>query len=64
MPDEAAQIIAKCEERLIKAGSRNSPFTVDKIHGGTLKGLLIPSDYSAPMEVFIIFSMSAMVESP
>ena len=46
---QAAQIIAKCEERLIKAGTRNSPFTVDKIHGGALKGLLIPSDYSALM---------------
>ena len=30
-PDEAAQIIVKCEEHLIKAGERTDPFSVDEI---------------------------------
>ena len=46
-----AQIINKCEERLIKEGSHTTPFSVDEIRGGALKGILIPSDYTAPMEV-------------
>ena len=50
-PDKAAQIITKCEERLIKVGIRSAPFSVDEICGGVLKELLIPSDYSAPMDV-------------
>ena len=50
-PDEAAQNINKCKETLIKAGIRTGPFSVDEIRGGTLKGQLIASDYTTPMEV-------------
>ena len=49
--DKTALIINKCEERLIKVGTRMSPFSVDEIRRGALKGQLIASDYTAPMEV-------------
>ena len=53
-PDKAAQVINKCEEHLIKEGVCTTPFSVDKIRGGTFKDVLIPTDYMAPMVVKII----------
>ena len=40
-PDEAAQIIAACEERLLKARIIDAPFTVADIQGGDIKRTLI-----------------------
>ena len=63
-PNEATQIITKCEEHLIKAGERTDPFSVDEIQGGTLKGKLITSNYAAPMEVIVkSFSKSLWLAS-
>ena len=50
-PDEVAQIIASCEERLMKANVITQPFTVAKIQGGILKNHLIDEDYLAPHKV-------------
>ena len=44
-PDEAAQIIASCEGRLLKAGTIKEPFTAMEIQGGILKEYLIEDDY-------------------
>ena len=51
MPDEAAQIIASCEGRLLKAGTIKEPFTATEIQGGILKEYLIEDDYIAPYQV-------------
>ena len=50
-PDEAAQIIAHCEECLIKAKIITGPFSTTKIQGGILKEYLIDDDYLAPQKV-------------
>ena len=50
-PDEAAQIIAHCEERLIKAKIITGPFSATEIQGGVLKEYLIDKDYLAPQKV-------------
>ena len=44
MPDKAAQIIAHCEERLIKAKIITEPFIVAEIQGGILKEHLADED--------------------
>ena len=41
----------KCEECLIKEGTCTAPFLVEEMRNGALKGVLIPTDYTAPMEV-------------
>ena len=51
MPDEAAQIIAHCERRLIKAKIITGPFSATEIQGGVLKEYLIDEDYLAPQKV-------------
>ena len=51
MPDEAAQIIASCEGRLLKVGTIKEPFTATEIQGGILKEYLIEDDYIAPYQV-------------
>ena len=51
MPDEVAQIIAHCEERLIKAKIITRPFSATEIQGGILKEYLIDEDYLAPQKV-------------
>ena len=50
-PDEAAQIIAHCEEHLIKAKIITSPFSTTEIQGGILKEHLTDEDYLAPQKV-------------
>ena len=52
-PDEVAQIIAQCEERLMKANIISQPFTATEIQGGILKGYLQDEDYLAPYKVNI-----------
>ena len=52
-PDEVAQIIAHCEERLMKANIISQPFTVAKIQGGVLKDHLQDKDYLALHKVII-----------
>ena len=54
MPDEAAEIIAACEERLIKSGVRTTAFTPDELRDGILKGILTEEDYLAPQQVTLI----------
>ena len=51
MPDEVAQIIAHCEEHLIKAKIITGPFSATEIQGGILKEYLIDEDYLAPQKV-------------
>ena len=51
MPDEAAEIIAQCEERLIQKKVITEPFTATQIQGGILKEYLIEEDYLAPQKV-------------
>ena len=50
-PDEAAEIIASCEGRLLKAGTIKEPFTAMEIQGGILKEYLTEDDYMAPYQV-------------
>ena len=50
-PNEVAQIIAHCEERLIKAKIIPSPFSATEIQGGILKEYLTDEDYLAPQKV-------------
>ena len=47
MPDEAAQIICTCEERLLKAKTITERFTAPKIQEGILNDHLILEDYLA-----------------
>ena len=54
MPDEAAEIITHCEERLIQNKTIAEPFTAAQIQGGILKEYLIEEDYLAPQKVKII----------
>ena len=51
MPDEVAQIIAHCEECLIKAKIITGPFSATEIQGGILKEYLIDDDCLAPQKV-------------
>ena len=50
-PDEALEIIANCEGRLLKAGTIKEPFTATEIQGGILKEYLTEDDYMAPYQV-------------
>ena len=50
-PDEVAQIIAHCEECLIKAKIITGPFSATEIQGGVLKEYLIDEDYLAPQKI-------------
>ena len=50
-PDEAAQVIASCEERLLKDKTIAEPFTAVKIQEGILKKYLVEEDYMAPHQV-------------
>ena len=54
MPDEVAQIITHCEERLMKAKTITEPFSVSEIQGGILKEYLIEEDYLVPHKVSIL----------
>ena len=56
MPDEAAQIIAHCEERLLKVKIITEPFSMAEIQGGILKVYLTDEDCLAPHKVNISFS--------
>ena len=51
MPDEAAEIITHCEERLLKDKIITEPFTAIQIQGGILKKYLIEDYYLAPQKV-------------
>ena len=51
MPDEAAQIIMACEERLLAAHTITAPFTMADIQVGILKEYLIEEDYQVPNKV-------------
>ena len=53
MPDEAAEIISHCEERLMQNKTITEPFSA-QIQGGILKEHLIKEDYLAPQKVIII----------
>ena len=64
MPDKAAQIIAHCEGRLIKAKIITEPFSVAEIQGGILKEHLTDEDYLAPHKVNILFSFVCRYRSP
>ena len=46
-----AQVIAACEERLLKTKVIGAPLTVAEIQGGILKQHLINEDYVAPLMV-------------
>ena len=48
MPDEAAEIIAQCEQRLIQKKIITKRFTATQIRGGILKEYIIEEDYLAP----------------
>ena len=48
MPDEVAQIITSCEERLLKNKVITEPFTVAEIQGGILKKHLIEEGLLSP----------------
>ena len=63
MPDEAVQIIAHCEERLLKAKIITEPFIVAEIQGGILKEYLTDEDYLAPHKVNISFSLASCYRS-
>ena len=52
-PDEAAQIITSCEERLLKANIITKLFIVAEIQGGILKEHLCDDDYLAPHKVIV-----------
>ena len=51
MLDEVAQIIAHCEECLIKAEIITGPFSATEIQGGILREYLIDDDYLASQKV-------------
>ena len=51
LQDEAAQVIAACEERLLKTKVIGAPFSVAEIQGGILKQHLIDEDYVALLMV-------------
>ena len=63
MPDEAAHIIAHCEEWLLKAKIITEPFSVAEIQGGILKEYLTDEDYLAPHKVNISFSFASHYHS-
>ena len=51
MPDEVAEIITHCEERMMKENIITEPFTVAQIQRGILKDYLTDEDYLAPHKV-------------
>ena len=64
MPDKATQIIAHCEERLIKAKVIAEPFSVAEIQGGILKEHLTDEDYLASHKANISFPFVSHYHSP
>ena len=54
MPDEAAEIISHCEERLMQNKTITEPFSAAQIQGGILKEHLIEEDYLTPPKVIVI----------
>ena len=54
MPDEAAEIISHCEERLMQNKIIPEPFSAAQIQGGILKEHLIEEDYLAPQKIIVI----------
>ena len=59
MPDDVAQIITHCEERLMKAKMITEPFSVTEIQGGILKEYLIEEDYLVPHKVSILIPFAS-----
>ena len=51
MPNEAAQIITTCDERLLASHIITAPFSMAEIQGGILKDHLVEDDYLAPNKV-------------
>ena len=51
MPDEMAQVIAHCEEHLMRDKTITGPLTVTEIQGGILKDHLTEEDYLTPHKV-------------
>ena len=49
--DEAAEVIAACEEQLIQFGEQTMAFTPDELWEGILKEMLHEEDYLAPQQV-------------
>ena len=56
-PDEAAQIISCCEERLLANKTITDGFTAADIQGGVLKEHLIPEDYLALQKITFNIAM-------
>ena len=52
-----AEIIAACEEHLIKSGLRTTAFTPDELRGDILKDILA-EDYLAPQQVLLYDGLS------
>ena len=50
-PNEAAQIITTCEERLLASHIITAAFSMAEIQGGILKDHLVEDDYLAPKKV-------------
>ena len=63
-PDEAAQVISACEERLLKLKTIDAPFTVEQIQSSILKEHLIDADYAAPTQVTLILASRKQVAKP
>ena len=62
-PDEVAQIIMSCVERLMKNNEISKPFPVAEIQGGVLKTHLIEEDYLAPHKVTGSFNQFGTIRS-
>ena len=63
MPDEVAQIITHCEERLMKAKMITKPFSVTEIQGSILKEHLVEEDYLVPHKVSILIPSASHYHS-
>ena len=50
-PNKAAQVIASCEERLLKDKTIVEPFMAVTIQGGILKKNVVEEDYMVPHQV-------------
>ena len=51
MPEEAAQIITACEERVLASHIITAPFSMAEIQGGIHKDHLVEDNYLAPNEM-------------
>ena len=54
-PDEAAQIITACVERLLASHVITAPFSIAEIQGGIFKDHLVENDYHQQGELLIRF---------